>query len=407
MAASNTVLNPTIIAKEALMMLENSMVMGRTVHTQYIKEFAKVGNSIRVRKPNKFRATETNAGSTATRVTTDMAESYHTFAFAKQAHVSWAFTSQELTLDIEEYSERYIKPAAMALANVVDVALCTEYNNVFNEVGTPGTTPSTFAALGAAQQRLDEDAAPSTDRYGILNPAANWALADGLKGTFAAKQASDILTKGYLGTIANLDLHMDQNIQSHTAGHFATGSVPVMDGATVTDATTLLTDGWGAAGTILNGDVFTVADCYSCNPVSGDSTGALMQWVVTADTEDDGGGHVTIPISPTVKYAATIADGMAYNNIVALPGDGKAVTFMGTEDTVYPQNLIYHKNAFGLITLPLAMPSGVWGARETYNGLSIRIVKQYDITSDEDIVRLDILYGTTTLYPELACRLTG
>jgi len=400
--SAQTPLEPSVIAKEALMMLENSMVMGKTVHTQFKKEFKKVGDQITIRKPNKFKVTESR-----TRATHDWTETSTTLDVATQAHVSWAFSTAQLTMTIEEYSERYIKPAANALANSVDAALCKLYADVFNEVGTPGTTPATFAALGAAQQKLDECAAPSQDRYGILNPAANWAMADGLKGTFAAKQASDILTRGYLGTIANLDLHMDQNIQSHTKGHFTTGSTPIMDGATVTGATTLNTDGWGAAGTVLEGDVFTVADCYSCNPVSGDSTGALAQWVVTADTADDDALGMVIPISPTVMYAAAIADGSAYNNVVALPGDGEALTFIGTEDTVYPQNLVYHKNAFALVTMPLAMPANVWGARETFNGLSIRLVKWYDGTYDDEVIRMDILYGVKTLYPELACRLVG
>ena len=110
-----------------------------------------------------------------------------------------------------------------------------------------------------------------------------------------------------------------------------------------------------------------------------------------------------MPIAPAVKYTGTDP----YDNCSALPADGDLMNFVGTESTAYPQNLIFHKNAFGLVTLPLAMPSGVWGARETYNGLSIRVVKQYSIADDEDIIRLDILYGTTTLYPELACRLVG
>lgn len=405
MAASNTVLNPTIITKEALMMLENSMVMGKTVNTQFKKEFAKVGATITVRKPNKFRVTETAVGSTATRVTTDLAEPSVSFAVTKQAHVSWAFTSQELTLTIEEYSERYIKPAAMALANSIDVNLCKLYTDTFNQVGTPGTTPSTFASLGAAQQRLDEEAAPSSDRFGILNPAANWALADGLKGTFAAKPAHDILTKGYLGTIANLDLHMDQNIQNHTTGLFTSSATPLVDTTSTTGDTTLHSDGWDAStSTVKNGDVFTIATVYAVNPVSGESTGTLKQWVVTEDTTADAGADMlTMPLAPAINYAS----GNAYNNCNSLPADGDAMTFIGTESTDYPQNMIYHKNAFGLVTLPLAMPSGVWGARETFNGLSIRVVKQYSIADDEDIIRMDVLYACAGLYPELACRLTG
>ena len=298
MASSNTLITPTIIAKEALLMLENSMVMGRTVHTQFKKEFAKVGTSITIRKPNKFRVTEAQA-----RTNTDLSEPSTTFTVATQAHVSWAFSSVELTMTIEEYSERYIKPAAMALANSLDVKLASLYTEVYNEVGTPGTTPATFAALGSAQQRLDEEAAPSNDRFGILNPAANWSLADGLKGTFAAKPAHDILTRGYLGTIANLDLHMDQNIQTHTTGGFTTSATPEVRTTSTTADTTLASEGWNAStSTVKDGDVFTIATVYAVNPVSGASTGTLKQWVVTADTTADSNGYMlTMPISPTTR----------------------------------------------------------------------------------------------------------
>ena len=399
-ASANVPLEPTIIAKEALAMLENSMVMGRTVHRQYVKEFRKIGETVTIRKPVKFRVTEARQ-----RVTSTITEQSTTLEVKTQAHVSWAFSSIELTMSIEEYSERYIKPAANALANSVDVKLAALYKDVHNQVGTPGTTPSTFAALGAAQQRLDEEAVPSTDRVGILNPAANWALADGLKGTFAAKQASDILTRGYLGTIANLDLHMDQNIQSHTTGIFTTSATPVVKTTSTTADTTLSSQGWNAStSTVKDGDVFTVATVYAVNPVSGASTGVLKQWVVTANTTADGSGFMlTMPVSPTIKYTGSDP----YDNCSALPAAADAMTFVGTESTEYPQNLVYHPNAFALVTVPLAMPANVWGARESFNGLSLRVVKQYDILEDDEVIRLDLLYGVKTLYPELAVRLTG
>jgi hypothetical protein len=223
--ATNTLLTPTIIAKEALMQLLNSLAMSRHVHTAYKNEFVKVGQTITVRKPNKFRATKDH-----TRVNSDLVEPSTTITMSTQAHVSWAFSSVDLTTTIEDYSKRYISPAANALANQVDYDLCGLYAGVYNQVGTPGTTPATFAALGAAQRRLDDEAAPSDARVGILNPEANWALADGLKGTFASQVAKDTITKGYLGTIANLGLYTDQNVRRHTTGLFTTGATPLMNG---------------------------------------------------------------------------------------------------------------------------------------------------------------------------------
>ncbi len=403
MVSTNTLLTPTIIAKETLMQLINSMAMMKHVHTEYKNEFVKVGSTITVRKPNKFRAvmqqarSNTNLAEPSTSITLDNAPT----------HVSWAFSSQELTTTIEEYSRRYIQPAALAIANMGDAKMCTLYKDVYNSVGTPGTTPATFLVLGNAQTKLDDNAVPSDTRVGILNPSANWALADGLKGTFAAQVAKDIITKGYLGTIANLSLYMDQNVVRHTTGHFTTGSTPVMAAGTVTGADHVHATGAGAAMTVLAGDVFTIAGVNSVNPMSGASTGNLMQFVCRTDCADDGAGGINIPIAPSIIFAG--AGNLAYDNVDALPLITAALTFVGTEDTAYPQNLIYHPSAFELVTVPIEIPSGVWGARETdaEAGISCRVVKQYSITDDEEVIRLDVLFGRKTIYPELACRLWG
>jgi len=397
--ASNTLLNPTIIAKEALMQLTNHLVMARHVHTAYKNEFVKVGGTITIRKPNKFRATKAQA-----RTNTDIVEPSTSITMSVQAHVSWAFSSVDLTRTIEDYSKRYISPATNALANQVDVDLCGLYVNVYNYAGTPGNTPATFKVLGDAQTALDDEATPDDTRIGVLNPAANWSLADGLKGTFAANVAKDIMTKGFLGKIANLDLYADQNIVRHTNGIFTASATPLMNGTTVSGATSIVTNGWNAtSSTVEAGDIFTIAGVYAVNPMSGQSTGVLRRFVVTTDTASTGSGDMTIPISPSIVSSG------AYQTVDAVPLTTAALTFLGTESTAYPQNLIFHPNAFALVTVPIEMPANVWGARETDAdaGVSIRVVKQYDIDADEEIIRLDILYGVKTLYPELAVRLWG
>jgi hypothetical protein len=405
--SSNTLLNPTIIAKEALMQLTNSMAMSRHVHTAYKNEFVKVGSSINIRKPNKFRATKAQALTATT-----LAESNTSITMTTQANVGWSFGSHELTLTIEDYAKRYIAPAASALGNQVDADLCALYVNIFNYAGTPGTTPATFKVLGDCQQILDEEAAPSEGRVAIINPAANWALADGLKGTFVSQVAKDVLTKGYLGTIANLSLYMDQNVQRHTTGAFTTSATPLISGNVVTAATTFPLDGFNSSSsTVTAGDIFTVGSVYGVNPMSGGSTGVLHRWIATEATTSSGGAMATLAIAPTLVYSSTNPQ----TNCIRAAGstnimvDNDVVTFIGTESTAYPQNLVFHPNAFALVTVPLEMPANTWGARETdpETGLSIRVVKMYDITYDEEIIRLDILYGVKTLYPELAVRLWG
>ena len=399
MATNNSLLTPTIIAKEALMQLTNHLAMSRHVHTAYKNEFVKVGQTITVRKPNKFRAKKAQ-----TRDNTDLSEPSTSITMSTQAHVSWAFSSVDLTTTIEDYSKRYISPAANALANVVDADLCGLYDDVYNSAGTPGITPATFAALGAAQQLLDDEAVPSDTRVGILNPAANWALADGLKGTFAQQVAKDIMTKGWLGQIANLNLYSDQNVVRHTTGVFTASATPVMNTTIDATATEIVTKGWDSTNnTVTVGDVFTIAAVYAVNPMSGASTGELRRFTVTEAATSD--TTMTIKISPSIVYGAT----NPYTTVSAYPLADAALTFLGTEATAYPQNLIFHPNAFALVTVPIEMPANVWGARETDPdaGLSIRVVKQYDIDADEEIIRLDILYGVKTLYPELAVRLWG
>ena len=398
MASSNTLLTPSIIAKVLLANTENNMAMSKHVNTTYKSEFVKVGSTITIRKPNKFRAISQNA-----RSNTNLAEPSTTMVLdSTLTQVSCAFGASELAHTIEDINSRYLKGMAIAIANATDVACCNLYSDVYNSVGTPGTTPATFKVLGDAQQRLDDEGVPGDERIAIVNPAANWALADGLKGTFAQNAAKEIITHGYLGTIANLNIYSDQNVVRHTTGHFTAGATPIMNGATADGATSIVTNGWSGANTVKKGDVFTIANVFAVNPISGASTGVLRQFVVTADTADVG-ADMTIPISPKIQVAG------AYQTVDAVPLTTAALTFVGTQDTAYPQNLVYHPSAFGLVTVPLEVPSGVWAGREMDEdtGLSMLVVRQYDISVPEEIMRVDLLKGTKTFYPEFACRILG
>ena len=393
---SQTLLTPTIIAKESTMKVVDNGVMSRHVYTQYKDEFAKVGSTITIRKPNKFRAIK----QTAINIT-DIQEPSTTLVLdTAETQTAWKFSSIESTTVIEDYSKRYIDPAANSITTNIGVDLCKLYKDVYNSVGTPGTTPATFRVLGLAQALLTSERVPTEGRVAMVNADANWALADGLKGTFAQNVAKDIITKGYLGTIADLSIYGEQNIQMHTTGHFTSGATPIMNGATSSGATTIVTNGWSGSNTVKKGDVFTIANVYAVDPLSGASTGRLRQFVVTADTVDTG-ADMTIPISPAI-----ISSG-AYQTVDAVPLTTAGLTFMGAQDTAYAQNLVYHPNAFGLVTVPLELPSGVWGSRysDPESGISSRIVKQYSIDTNYESIRLDVLAGKKTLDPSFAVRL--
>ena len=413
---ANTLITPSLIAKEALMQLENNLVMANNVHREYKEEFTGgQGDTVSIRRPVKF---VTSDG--ATRSNQDVEEKSTAITIDQRKHVSWNFSTQDLTLSVEEYSERYIKPAAITLAQTVDKSLTSLYAYAWNSVGTPGTTPTDFAAVGASAQRLDEMAVPSDSRYMVMNPAARYAVAGnqltldavGAMGKGAYEQAK-------VGNIATFDTFSTQNVQNHTVG-VATGTPLVNGGSqnvTYASATgdgwsqSLVTNGWtnSTTGILKKGDVFTIAGVYAVNPVPGQgSTGKtvmpyLQQFTVLADADSGAStGPATLTISPPIITSGP------QQTVDAAPDDDAAITVLGTGGTSYPQNMGFHKNAFALVTCPLEMPDGAaFKARESHNGLSMRVVKDYDIDNDTDIIRLDILYGVKAVYPDLASRLWG
>lgn len=417
---ANTLITPSLIAKEALMQLENNLVAANCVHREYKKEFTGgQGSSVSIRKPVKFYTADG-----ATRVNQDVEEKTTSVTIDQRKHVSWKFSTQDLTLSVEEYSERYIKPAAITLANTVDRSIMGLYTHVYNAVGTPGTTPSTFANIGDAAQRLDEMAVLGDNRHMILNPAARYAVAGNqLTLDSVGTKGKSAYEKAMMGEVAMFDTYSSQNVQSHTVG-IATGT-PLVNGAsqnvtyaaatsgstTGSTSQSLVTDGWtnSTTGILKAGDVFTIAGVFAVNPVPGEGTTGktvmpyLQQFTVLSDADSGAStGPATLTISPAI-----ITSG-AQQTVNAAPADNAAITVLGTGGTSYPQNMGFHRNAFALVTVPLEMPDGAaFKARESHNGLSMRVVKDYDIDNDEDIIRLDVLYGVDPIYPDLACRLWG
>lgn len=402
---ANAIITPTIIAKEALMQLENNLVMGNQVHREYKKEFVKVGETVNVRKPVKFTVQDG-----ATFVAQDVEEANTSITVSSRKHVGWKFDTQSLTMSIENYSERYIKPAAIALANKIDLDGCALYDDVWNWVGTPGQTVNSFTDFALAPRRLDEMAVPSDMRRAVLSPADHWGLAGGATALYMQNIASDAYRKGMIGNLGGVDTFMDQNVYKHTVGAHA--GTPKVNGSSqdttyalskTTNTQTLAVDGITGAGTLKAGDVFTIADVYSVNPVNKLTTGVLQQFVITADA-----ATVSSSLSVNLTIAPAIITSGPYQTVNSAPADDALITFLGTAGTAYPQNMVFHKNAFALVTVPLEMPDGVsFKARETHNGLSIRVIKWYDGVNDEEKIRLDILYGWKAIYADLATRLSG
>ena len=411
---ANTLITPTMIAREALIQLENNLVMANNVHREYVNEFRKVGDTVNIRRPVKFDVTD---GAVLTKQ--DVEEANTSIVVNQRKHVGWGFTTQDLTLTIEEFSERYIKPATIALANKIDRDLCSLYDDVYNWVGTPGQTVNSYADFALAPQRLDEGAVPTDMRRSVLAPADHWGVAGSQTGLFFTQIGTPAYRRGSIGEIGGVETFMDQNVRTHTTGTFTTGSTPLVNGANqnvtyanankTTYSQTLITDGWANSTAVLTaGDVITLAGVNAVNPVPGqtgtgkDSLGRLQQFVVLNAVTSDGSGNATITISPPIITSGP------FQTVTAAPANNAAITPLGTEATGYTQNLAFHRNAFALVTVPLEMPDGVsFKARETHRGISMRVVKDYDIVNDDDVIRLDVLYGVKTLYNDLATRLSG
>ena len=381
----NTLITPQVIAKEALMQLRNNMVMGKLVHREYKNEFVKVGATVSIRKPVKFVASDG-----AARVPQNIEEASVPFVINKRKHVSWAFSTQDLTLSIEKYSERYIQPAGIALANIIDQDLCALYTDVFNAVGTAGTTPTTFTHYAQPATEMNRFSVPQDNRRLVLNPDAHLNAAAFL----TTLNAPDLVTSSVRGrkvtTIAEQDVYMDQNIYAHTAGTNYGDTAYLINGAAEMGSALTVDTG---SGTFVVGDIITIASVNSVNPVSRQSTGLVKKFVVTAAMAS---GGTSVSISPAI-----ITSG-AHQNVDVGPANNAEITIINT----HKANLAFQRNAFGLVVVPLELPDGsAFKARQTHDDLSVRVVKDYDIDTDEDIIRIDVLYGVKTIYGDLAVRL--
>lgn len=395
--ATNTLLTPAIITKETLVILENNLVAAAKVNRQFENQFVKIGSTLTVRKPNRYTVSS-GPGLQIQNVT----EPSTSITISNQNHVDFQFTSQDLTLTIEEFSERYLKPGAAALANVIDYGVIGNFTQIQNLVGTAGTIPNSFSSLAAVGQRMDEGAVPQDGRVILLNPASYWGIATGLSTLYVRSVAEPAL-KGFLAMIANFEVYMDQNTQAQTWGGFA--GTGVVNGANQTGSQ-IVTNGWtpSITGLFNVGDVVNFAGVFAVNPQSRASTGALQPFVITAQANSDSGGNSTLSVNPSVTTTG------AYQTVTNSPANLARVTepTSPSASTSYGQNLAFVRDAFGLVTVPMELPDGVdFRAREMYKGISMRVIRSYDVNNDVFPTRIDILWGTSTYYAELACRLTS
>jgi hypothetical protein len=391
-----------MITRKALEILENNLVITRNVNRQYDNSFAqegaKIGTTLRIRLPDRALVTD----GAALQVQDDN-EQFTTLTVSSQKHIGINFTTAELTMQLDDFAERVLKPRVSQLASSIDADVANAYQGIFASVGTPGTVPSTSLVLLQGQQKLNEAAAPMSPRYATVNPAANAGLVEGMKGLFnpvstiSRQFKSGLMGEGILGYD---EMAMSQSIKQHTTGT-RTGAHTVTTTVSTQGATTVAITGTGTQ-TIKKGDVFTIANVFAVNPQTRESTGSLQQFVATADATAVAGAY-TVSVSPAIYTS-----GQALATVDSFPQATATVTFLGSASTQYPQNLLYHKDAIAFATADLVMPQGVdMASRQVHNGISMRIVRQYDINNDRMPCRIDVLYGYSVIRPQLACRMWG
>lgn len=409
---SNTTLTADIIAKEAVRILENECVMAKLVHRGYEEEFSKkvngytVGETVSIRRPTDFTVRD---GATA--VIQDVVEGKTTFTVDKQKGIDFKFTSQDLTLQIGDLADRVMKPGLIQLANQVDLDVMALYKHVPKHVTIPSGGMDSFADFALAPTLMDKCSIPQEGRNAVLTPTDHWALLGSSTNLYMQDVAKSAYRTARVGMVANVDTYMSQNAPTHLTGS-RTGTDAIAASFTgdtwaSTKDTNISTINIGsmsgAAVTLKAGDTITIADVYDVNPVTKAALAHLKQFVVVNNETASGSAIASCEISPAIIPSgahATVAFASGVTDI-----NTKTVTYQGAASTNYQQNLFFHKNAFGLVMVPMVSPPGATDVgRRSYKGMSVRVIPYYDGTNDVSNWRLDILYGTKCIDPRLAVR---
>lgn len=399
---SNSLLTPTAVTREALRILHQKLNFVGKVNRQYDDAYAqsgaKIGDSLKIRLPNQYTVRTGRVIDVQ-----DTAESSVTMQVATQKGVDTQFTSQDLTLSLDDFSSRILEPAMSVLAANIEYDAMSMYKDVYQEVSDVGAAITLRDVLNGAQ-KLTDSLTPMADRCLNLNTLDNVDLVDALKGLFNP-QAN--LSANYKeGMVANefvgyREVYQNTLWPTHTTGSDDGTGDHKVNGANQTGST--ITHNSAGAGTLKQGDIISFAGCNRVHPETKADTGELMKFVVTADMSAT---DTTVSISPAIVTSG------AKQNVSASPTDGGAIWKRESDDSTaigasadYKISMGFHKDAFAFATADLVMPQGVhFAAREVLDGISMRVVRNYDINNDNFPCRIDVLYGYKAIRPELACR---
>ncbi len=399
---SNTLLTPTAVTRESLRILHQKLnfvgTINRQYDDQYAKSGAKIGSDLKIRLPNQF---EVRTGATLN--AQDVTETSVTLQVATQKGVDMNFTTAELTMDMDDFSKRYIDPAMSVLAANIENDAMSMYSDIWQEISDVGAT-ATLADVLNLGKRLTDSLCPTGDRTLNLNTTDNVDLVAALSGLF--NDQSKLGMNYREGRVASNSLGF-KNIMENTLWPIHTtgsddGTGDHLCNGTVSGGT--ITTGSEGTGTLAVGDIVTIDTVNEVHPETKADTGRLMRFVVT---EAYSATDTTLEVSP-----APVASG-ATQNVTALPANTDKINKIESDGTTaigasadYNISMAYHKDAFAFATADLIKPDGVdWCARQVLDGISMRIVRDYDINNDAMPCRLDVYYGYKTIRPELAVRL--
>jgi hypothetical protein len=409
----NTLVTPSWIVKSVATGYMNEIKFVSNMDRQYDDSYeiagAKVGYTVQARLPQRFQATHGQALQTQA-----LYDQTVPITLNDQINTAWSYSTASATQEVDDARARYVQPAAETLANACDVLAYTQcIRDVYSSVGTPGTTPSTVLTYLQAGTKLTDLAVGQGRRIAVLDPLAMQTIANTTSLTFFNPQAT--ISENYRnGRFAGNQLGIeewfqDANAYTHTTGSF-TAATPLVDGANQTGSTINI-NGWASGATALKkGDIFTIAGVYGVNPISYVSTARLQQFVITADTNDATGVTATLPISPPI-----ITSGALQTVTVSPADDAVVLVWSATSGgalaaTPSRQSVVFTKDAFAFVMADLVKPTAgaeVASVRSKQFGISIRMVSQYQIGTDQMPTRLDILVGAATIQPRFACRVVG
>ena len=396
---ANTILTPTMVTREAARILHQKLNFIGRVSRQYDDSFAKsgakIGDTLKVRLPNEYviRSGINMAAQNVSETSVDL-----TVATVKGVDLN--FTSQELALSLDDFSERIIQPAMTVLAANIEADALAMYKDVYNLYDGDAAAFS-FTSVSNARQILTDNLAPTSPRTLTMNTTHATKFMIDTKSLFHESEAiSAQYREGKMGRTGGFDIYENTLLVPHTTGTAVKTTVYVINTSTgITSGSATLTNISGGTTTLLKGDVFTIADVYRVHPETKVSTGVLQQFVCTADT---GGSFTSMTCSPT-PYTS----GPRQNVSLVSAGASKGITKVGAAaNETLVQSLAFHKDAFAFVTADLPLPEGVdWAKREVVDGISISLVRDFSISDRTFPCRLDVLYGYKCVRPQLAARI--